>query len=250
MRDNDEIYEPNSDPILGRGARGAGENSPETSAASRKGEAGYEAALTRFLHAEYEHMSRSYLQNELLGERRVGMLVAVGVAVSFALTSLGLLVLPVFSGKFVFLFAAGLGGVLLFGLITLVRSVYRNIATDRYLTALTMIRRRFVERHDEEGLEHFYFDPYRRPPRHTHDRVFSLGRGGLVETIALVNSLIVGAIVTLLSIYMFFGPEARDAPTVQVLPFMIFGFSTLSLTWAGQVRYAMRCYKDASMKRA
>jgi hypothetical protein len=211
---------------------------------ARERDPAYEQALDRLLLEEYRHMGEAYLKNEELGERRVHVFIAITVAVVFSLAALGLIVLPVFSGKFVVLFTLGLGGVFLFGLVTLTQMVHRNTAADRYQAAMTLVRRRFVDRYDEDGLRSFAVDPYRRPPRHGLERIFSVGRGGTVESVAFINSVILGAIVTLLSLWLLMGSEARDASALQVVPYAIVGFSSLSLAWAAQIRHAMRNYDE------
>jgi hypothetical protein len=76
----------------------------------------------------------------------------------------------------------------------------RNMVTDDYKRRMNLVRAYFAQNYPDT-LEHMGFRPD-EGMENRRDRIFSIGNGGLVETVALVNSVIVSVIVA----GMFFGP--------------------------------------------
>ena len=190
----------------------------------------------RLLLAEYEHMGESFLRNEELGESRVKFFITITGAVMAALATLG-------DGKTLLIFLA-LVGLLPFGILTLVRMVHRNIQTDKYLRALASIRRYFVDEEDKHTLEHLYFNPYekdKKPPRQK-DSIFSLGQGGLVETVGLINSLITAGLLGLV-VKWYLGLAGSEATfSVQVILYVVVAVAGFLGAWAVQMRYVKGRY--------
>lgn len=150
-----------------------------------------------FLLAEYQSQREAFWHNEELGERRVNFFITLTTAViaALAIREKGILAS---GGKVDTIFFYGLGAVLLFGVVTLVRIIRRNLVSHEYLRAVARIRRYFTDR-DQQILRHLYYKPYDDRPQRKKEwnEIFSLGTGGLVETVALVNSLIVAALCAL-----------------------------------------------------
>ncbi|UCG12246.1 MAG: hypothetical protein JSU72_17375 [Deltaproteobacteria bacterium] len=150
-----------------------------------------------FLLAEYQSHRDAFWHNEELGESRLNFFVTLTTAViaALAVRERGFLVS---GGEVDPIFFYGLGAVLLFGVVTLVRIIRRNLVSHEYLRANARIRRYFTDR-DQEILRHLYYKPWDDRPQRKKEwnQIFSLGTGGLVETIALVNSLIVAALCAL-----------------------------------------------------
>jgi len=157
-----------------------------------------------FLLAEYQNNRDAFWRNEELGERRVNFFLTLTTAVmaALAIREKGILASGGNVDPIVFY---GLGAVLLFGVVTLARIIRRNLVSHEYLRAVARIRRYFTDR-DQQILRHLYYKPYDDRPQRKKDwnELFSLGTGGLVETVALVNSIIVAA---LCALFAFPRPE-------------------------------------------
>lgn len=157
-----------------------------------------------FLLEEYKHLAESFLRNEELGERRFNFFIALTTAVIGALVAIP----KVYDGEVdpIFFFFV-LVAVFLFGVVTLVRIIRRNMVTDEYLRRLGRIRRYFADRDPKIQL-YLPYPPFDDQPQRKKEwkgwkkwyMIFSLGKGGLAEMVALVNSLIVAALCVLLAI--------------------------------------------------
>jgi hypothetical protein len=152
-----------------------------------------------FLLAEYQNHRESFWRSEELGERRVNFFITIATAVLAALAireeGIGA------GGQVDPIFFYGLGALLLFGVVTLMRLIRRNLVSHEHARAMGRIRRYFADR-DEEILRHLYFEPRDDWPyrKKEWNQIFSLGTGGLVETVSLVNNLIVAALCALLAV--------------------------------------------------
>jgi 8-oxo-dGTP pyrophosphatase MutT (NUDIX family) len=153
--------------------------------------------LKDLLIAEYAHTADSLLRNEEDGEHRVRFFITLAGALSsvalFVRGERTALAPDKIDPVLVFLFAF----LALIGYQTLLRIVQRNVASDRYKSGLDRIRRSFVPSPSDPGVRALAFDPYDAGCRRiTSWR--SLGRGGWLETVALVEALLVGALISLL----------------------------------------------------
>ena len=182
-----------------------------------------------FLLAEYGHLMDSLLRNEESGEKRAAFfLSAVGAAGAVLAFAFGResAVLPrerVFDGV-----AATAFVLLVLGLMTTRRLIQRHIVTDRFIFALRSLRRAFLTRDEMRSLPNAFINPY-EPHTPRDIGVFSLGKGGWLETIALVNSIlaaIVGACVV----------RSVDSKWVAYgVPLVAF-----AIAWSGQMLDAQR----------
>lgn len=136
-----------------------------------------------FLLVEYRNLADSFWRNEEAGERRVNFFITLVTAVISALVAWatrGSGVRTDFDYAIV-LFA--LLALLALGIVTFLRMLRRNQVTDSYKRAMDMIRAFFKE--GDERLRDY--EPFKRTGR-------KIGRGGLAEMVAVLNSVIGGAI--------------------------------------------------------
>ena len=146
-----------------------------------------------FMVAELEHTADSLLRNEEDGERRVTVFLTIAGAAGATLTYLagGESLEPYEVNP---LFIAVLSAVLVVGYVTFVRVVRRNLTSDEYKERLNRARTYFVpNRADPRIQKYLPFNPYEldeRPDPHW----LSIGRAGWLETTAVVNALIAGAL--------------------------------------------------------
>lgn len=143
-----------------------------------------------FLLAEYQSLTDSFWRNEESGEKRVNFFITLVTAVIAALVALVTSQEETFKKENAYAIAVyALLALLSFGIITLLRMIRRNQVTDEYKQALGMIRGYF--RNWDERLQNYRpFESKARKP----------GTGGLVDMVALINSLIAGALGALLAI--------------------------------------------------
>ncbi len=181
-----------------------------------------------FLLEEYKSLQESFLRNEELGERRVNFFITLTTAVIGTLAAIWEVANDGIDRIFFFL---GLVLVFLFGIVTLVRIIRRNLVTHEYLRALGRIRRYFAD--TDPAIQRFLpYPPYDdRPQREKKWKdVLSLGTGGLAEMVSLVNSLILAGIFAL----------AGQCRPWWVL--VLLGFLGFMAAWIGQFWYVMYRY--------
>ena len=139
-----------------------------------------------FLLEEYRTMAESFWRNEEAGERRVNFLITLVTAVIGAIVALiNQSDLTRETVYFAALFA--LLSLLIFGVVTLWRLIRRNRVTDEYKRAMDLVRN-FFRGQDERLRE---YEPFPAKGRRVP------GTGGLVDTVSVVNSLVVMAIAIL-----------------------------------------------------
>lgn len=190
-----------------------------------------------FLLEEYRYLTESFLRNEELGERRVNFFITLTTAVIGGLAAIWKVSDGGVDPK---LIGFGLVAVLLFGIITLVRIIRRNLVTDEYLRGLGRIRKYFADRDPKRDPEIQLFLPY--PPYDDKARtkewkdILSPGTGGLVEMVALVNSFILAALFMLLAHYR---------PWWVIVPLGLIGFV---VAWFYQFVYVMYRYDRQKKK--
>ena len=143
--------------------------------------------------AEYGHAAESLLHNEEDGEKRASFFVAVAAGAGGVLT--------VVLGKDAAMRPADVNPlvvlmllvVLLLGYLTFMRLVHRNRVTDGYKQGLHRTRRYFLMGPTDARRAFLAFDPY-QVPRRQAPSWRRIGRGGWLETVAAVESLIAGAL--------------------------------------------------------
>ncbi|MCK5312255.1 MAG: hypothetical protein KAJ62_09100 [Desulfobacteraceae bacterium] len=140
----------------------------------------------KLLLAEYEHFSASFWKNEEVGEKRVNFFITLTTAVIAGLIALStndhctdLEIRQIVS--------VALSGLFLFGLVTFFRILKRNRVTDEYKDIIKYLREQLKERS-------ITLSEYKIPFREKETKLF---RGGLTDTVAVVNSFIIAVITSL-----------------------------------------------------
>jgi hypothetical protein len=142
-----------------------------------------------FLLAEYRNLADSFWRNEDAGERRVNFFITLVTAVISALVALATRATDLRSDVVSALVIFALLALLAFGVITLLRMMRRNRATDEYKRAMAQVRKFFKE--EDERLRDY--QPFPKSAR-------TIGSGGLAEMVAVFNALIVAALGVVLAI--------------------------------------------------
>ena len=162
----------------------------------------------KLLLAEYEYFSDAFWKNEATGEKRVEFFVTLTTAVNAGIIALitssdkidiGITVQPIIAGA--------LSALLSFGLITYARMLQRNRVTDEFKEIIKYLRGQLKDKSTD--LQD-YNVPFRK-------KNLSF-KGGLAETVALMNSIIIGIMATL---YLCFG-NGWDLITIPLLFFSSF----------------------------
>jgi len=181
------------------------------------------------LLAEYHHVADSLIRNEEDGEKRVTFLISlaggVAAAVGFILGKDGV-PSPAERNPFVLL---SLMALFALGYLTLVRVVTRNLATDRYKRGLSRIRRYFLESELDPRTRFLAFNPYEENARKLSSWK-SVGRGGWLPTVVLVDSFFLGAIAMVITASGSWWANAAV------------GVAIGSLAWIALIRLANRKY--------
>jgi hypothetical protein len=183
------------------------------------------------LKKEYDRYSDLFKENESLGERRVSFYITL---ITATISALGITTVAtnLFSAKpigtsniFLSIIFFILIGLFLFGFVTHRRIISRNVTTDNYLVDLDRIRLGIA------GI---------RSPKSVKSRekplksvIFSVGKGGIAETIRAINSLIVGLVCTVAWIYFL------ELDPLIAIPFAI----GLVGSWINQCLYANMSYR-------
>jgi hypothetical protein len=170
-----------------------------------------------FLLAEYQHFADSFWRNEELGERRVNFFILLATAVISALAALEKIDFENTS----LLTAFALLALLSIGVVTLQRMLRRNRVTDEYKEALKKIRGYLKE--PDPRLETYQPLDGVSEPRKSKT-------GGLVDLVAVMNSIIVAAFCALFLSRLCSGPGAE---LVSIALFVSTGF----VVWFAQEKY-------------
>ena len=141
----------------------------------------------KLLLAEYEYYTDSFWKNEEVGERRVDFFITLTTAIIAGIVALITSQHANLSDTAIRQIAtAALSGTFLFGLITFLRILQRNRVTDEYKDIVGYIRELLRRRSSSLAEYDLPVQPHRR-----------LLRGGLAETVAMINSLIMAVITAL-----------------------------------------------------
>ena len=133
------------------------------------------------------------------------------------------------------IFWALLTGLLLFGLVTLARIAHRNLRSTQQLRALNRIRGYFADR-DEAVIPYLeFFD--RDGPWRGKDYVFR-SKGGLADTVQLVNAFVVAGIAALVV-------ATATSDSYAIVPL---GVLAGVLAWLAQHAYVEGVYAKARRK--
>ena len=149
-----------------------------------------------FLIAEHQQLSEAFLRNEEDGEKRITFLITLAGGLGAVIAFLG------GEGATVGdpLIALALAALLLLGHMSYLRVVSRNVVTDSYLDGLNRVRRYFLDHtNTPQAAEYLPFLPPATPKMRRWEPG-EMGKGGRLETVALVNSLLAGTFVAVLPI--------------------------------------------------
>lgn len=150
-----------------------------------------------FLLSEYKYLCDSLWKNEETGEKRVQFfltLVTAVLAATAALVSKAVDPDQPGSNLFYGISIFALAGLMVFGVITLLRILKRNAATDEYKLAIDDIRERFRDFFDPRGVLSGY-EPFMGASKEK----YSLRKmGGLSHIVAGLNSIIAAALTALI----------------------------------------------------
>lgn len=154
--------------------------------------------LMQLLLAEYAHTGESLLRNEEDGEKRVTFFVTLAAAVISALAFVvgdegALKGDSVGVQKFAGIATIPLILLIALGYLTFMRVVTRNVASDRYKEGMNRIRRWFVKSLGRSATAFLAFDPL-SPTCRNRASLVPFRRGGWLETIAVMESLLIGAL--------------------------------------------------------
>ena len=151
-----------------------------------------------FMLAEYNHHLSEFRRNEELGESRVNLFLAIitavlgGGAFLFIQAMSDAQECKLLADEIYFIIACALVVTLLFGYVTLLRLVHRNLASSEELRASHRIKKYFTKR-DKSMCEYIYYKPYddipKREVKWKKGAIF--GNGGFVETVMLINAILV-----------------------------------------------------------
>ena len=141
----------------------------------------------KFLLAEYQYFSDAFWKNEETGEKRVEFFITLTTAVIAGIVALVTRSdesMPDVSIRNISVGA--LSAMLLFGLVTFLRIMQRNRVTDEFKEILDYLRE-LIKRQSPDLAD--YKLPFRSSKRWL--------KGGLAETVALMNSIIIGVMAAL-----------------------------------------------------
>ncbi len=137
----------------------------------------------QFLIEEYKHFSESFWKNEELGERRLNFYMTLYTAVLAGIVGLITSNSDPFQFKSIVSFA--LLGVLIFGIFTYLRMIKRDKVTEEYKRIIKHLRQQIWSATSEDASK--YSLPFNPNPK----RIL---KGGLVETVSVMNSLLIAII--------------------------------------------------------
>jgi ADP-ribose pyrophosphatase YjhB (NUDIX family) len=139
---------------------------------------------------DYRYRAEMMRQSETAGETRVNLFVVLMTVVSAALVSLVTSERQLGNPEKFIVEVAALGGLLVFGWLTLLRLIRRNKTTDDCKHSMDVIRQLFKDRFDEEGVLLGYY-PVNWPTSGENRRIRGLRPfGGLAHLVAAINSLL------------------------------------------------------------
>ena len=192
--------------------------------------------LGDFLLAEYVHMSESLLSNEELGEKRAAFFVTLAGATVGILGFVFGDKTSIASPEHIFVASAIVAAILLcLGFFTVRRLVQRDLVTEEIKLSLRTLRRLFLTKEEAEALPNSFFAPYGEPKRKSV-QLFSIGKGGWLQTVAFVNALLMGVFVVTACLTVSRG-EVRPWQIILALAGCV-------IVWIVQLNYAKSTVAD------
>lgn len=169
------------------------------------------ANAKELLLQDYRYLADAFWKNEQTGETRVNLFIGFATVVVGALVTLGTSQRALDPETLRLVVLGSLLALLVLGVITLMRMLSRNENTDRYKLGLDTIRQLFKDKFDREAmLLRYYPAGFPLPPRptkgtwwarlwHLWEKSFGGAKprkfGGLVHTVAAINSILVAGTV-------------------------------------------------------
>jgi hypothetical protein len=223
--------------------------------------------VEEFLLRQYDYITQLFIDNEQIGERRFQFFVSLAGVIFGIIGLFGISELD-----FDFSFTSEEGKqkvmvlitvsiivmiiVILFGIMTLKRLIHRNIITDRYKFDLEYIGE-FFKRNESKELKKYYpFQKYEIDGNNNYheskwQHIFSTKNGGLVETVALINSIIGGAIGGIFAFFVILLKMLHPYKiNISDIGYISFIFILYFLTiWILQFYYIKIRYDNESFKR-
>lgn len=184
-----------------------------------------------YLLSDFKYLCDSFWKNEEAGERRVQFFIMLVTAVLAATATLIAKASDPLSYDSIYgISLFSLSGLLVFGIITLLRILKRNAVTDGYKRDLDEIRERFKDYFDPCGVL-FGYEPFGGASK----QKFLLRKmGGLSHLVAVLNSIILAALLIVILLInkriargYSLSPNEFEIYEIVLLIFGIFGVSFL-----------------------
>jgi len=153
--------------------------------------------LHELISAEYKYLTEQFIANEEMGEKRVALFVSLTAGLGAAAVLAREKLANGSSVSFPEVFVAVNVAWLLFGYLTFLRIIHRNVTTDKYKRQLRKLREWFVEEGDAAARVLIPYDPYGPPDKRRKGLTFcgtKGGNGGYAELVGLINSVIAGTL--------------------------------------------------------
>lgn len=194
---------------------------------------------TDFLLREHEYFTKSFAENEAVGEKRVNFLITIVLAILAALVGLVSVESTIIDLNIVLMVGIFvMFGLLLLSRVTLLRIIYRNKRTDEWKDRLDKVRDQF--RKLDKRLEDYY--PFgKKIQRRTGFREF--GTGGLVEFTMAITTILLIALVEFIvgGLFLLFDMFLSLQMTVTMVVAFI---ATFPLSWYGLKLYVSKKYEE------
>ena len=190
---------------------------------------------------DYRYFTDSFWKNEQTGETRVNWYIGIVTAAAGGLVGLTSAEHRPHGEPLRLIFVASLFALLVFGIITLLRIVKRNKATDGYKRGIDVVREMFTDHFDGDHiLLHYY--PFRKKKKASGKSV-TRRLGGLTHTVLTINSLLLAGLAAALVF-----PLHSDALSRQLSSTYIAATVAFVLAFAGQFFWVKRTEKTARLK--
>jgi 8-oxo-dGTP pyrophosphatase MutT (NUDIX family) len=162
---------------------------------------------------DYRYRAAMMAESEKSGETRVNLFVVLMTLVSAALIDLVTGDKPLKEQSEFLLVISGLGALLIFGWLTLLRLIKRNKSTDECKHSLDLIRQIYKDNFDETGVLLGYYPVNWLSPKKNKSPTASgtssslkkfRSPGGLVHLVAAINGILIGELFAVLCWYAGF----------------------------------------------
>lgn len=203
-----------------------------------------------FMLAEYQNHLSEYQRLEQIGEQRVNLFIAIATLMlgggAFALFKpftecQNITEIQIDLLNYVLLIALLL--TISLGLITLIRLINRNLSSYNHRRASGRIRNYFVTKVAPGIREYLYYEPYDDRPIRKKDwiELFTLGGGGLIETVAIINSFFLSLCVLIIFRIHDYNLSESSA--------LVLGILVFSLGWVSQFIFVKHKYRRGEPKK-